>query len=292
MTGDAPVILGRPPVPIGTPAVVCLHAHPDDEAMLTGELLARAGAEGLRTVVVYGTWGDAGQTVHDLGGETLGERRQREARAACAQLGVDRVEGLGHPDSGMAGDPANQAPTAFSNRPTAALVDDLVALLSGERVLAVVGYDANGTYGHPDHLQVHRCAHALAPRLGAPWLIDATFNRDHFLRLPPAAGHHDPARATPEAEITHFVQGHPWFRAKMEAIKQHGSQTRGGQPTMGGAPPRPRRTIEEWRARFGTEWFVVRPVAGGVGAADLGPLAAVLDPIDRWPGPLTRPDPH
>jgi folate-dependent tRNA-U54 methylase TrmFO/GidA len=34
--------------------------------------------------------------------------------------------------------------------------------------------------------------------------------------------------ATPEADITHFVQGHPWFRAKMEAIKQHGSADTGG----------------------------------------------------------------
>jgi LmbE family N-acetylglucosaminyl deacetylase len=266
--------------------LLCLHAHPDDEAMLTGELLAKAGAAGMRTVVVYGTWGDAGETTHDLGGQTLGQRRSREARAACAELGVARVEGLEHLDSGMAGTATNANPAAFGNLATEAVVDQLVEVLGGEELVAVVGYDANGTYGHPDHLQVHRCAHALAVRLEVPWLIDATFNRDRLLALPPTGGHHDPALATPQAEITHFVQGHPWFRAKMQAIKQHGSQVRQGQPTMGGVPPRPRRTIDEWRARFGTEWFIVRSPAG---ATDLGPLAGVLEPIERWPGPLTRP---
>lgn len=271
--------------PVIAPAtVLCLHAHPDDEAMLTGELLAKASACGLRTVVVYGTWGDAGETGADLGAETLGQRRQREARAACAELGVARVDGLGFADSGMAGTPTNTALNAFATAEPAAVVAQLAALLADERLLAIVGYDANGTYGHPDHVQVHRCAHGLADRLGVPWLIDATLNREHLTTLS-TTGHHDPALATPEAEITHFVQGEPWFRAKMEAVKRHGSQARSGRPDPGGRP-RPRRTIDEWRARFGTEWFICRSPSG---TTDLGPLAQVLEPTDRWPGPLARP---
>ena len=47
--------------------------------------------------------------------------------------------------------------------------ESVAALLDGTRLLAVVGYDANGTYGHPDHLQGNRSAHAPCPaRRGHP----------------------------------------------------------------------------------------------------------------------------
>ena len=264
--------------------VVCLHAHPDDEAMLTGEFLAKAAACGLRTVVVYGTRGDAGETEADLGGEPLGERRGREAEAACAELGVTEVAWLGYADSGMAGTATNADPAAFCNASPDAVAESVAesvaALLDGTRLLAVVGYDANGTYGHPDHLQVHRSAHALARRLAVPWLLEATYNRDHLATLPDSDGRIDPSFASAEAELTHFVQGEPWFRAKMEAIKCHDSQA----PRT--ARRGPRRGIDGWRTRFGTEWFIARPRHDG---AELGPLAAVLEAASAWPGPLPRP---
>ncbi|MEZ5263614.1 MAG: PIG-L family deacetylase [Acidimicrobiales bacterium] len=269
-----------PATPPATPpaTLLCLHAHPDDEAMLTGELLAKAAEQGWRTIVVYGTRGDAGETEADLGRETLGERRAREATAACEQLGVARVAFLDHADSGMAGTDTNRRPDAFCNAATDDVAAAVAALVAEEDVLAVVGYDANGTYGHPDHLQVHRSAHAVAARLGVPWLIEATWNREQLAALdgtPP-----DPGFASAAAELTHFVQGEPWFRAKMEAVKCHASQRRRS------ADPRPKRTIDLWRARFGTEWFIARPLDGGAGP---GPLADLLDKAEDWPGPLVRP---
>lgn len=260
--------------------VVCLHAHPDDEAMLTGELLAKAAACGLRTVVVYATRGDAGETEADLGGEPLGERRSREAEAACAALGVAELAWLGYADSGMAGTATNAHPAAFCNASPDAVADAVIALLDGVRPLAVVGYDANGTYGHPDHIQVHRSAHVLARRLSVPWLLDATYNRDHLATLADSDGRIDPTFASAAAELTHFVQGEAWFRAKMEAIKCHDSQAP-RSPRRG-----PRRGIDGWRTRFGTEWFIARPRQDG---AELGPLAAVLEAAAGWPGPLPRP---
>lgn len=268
-----------------TDTIVSIHAHPDDECMLTGELLAKTAARGLRTVVVYGSRGDAGKTGMDLGGETLGQRREAEARAACAALGVDRVEFLDHLDSGMAGDPENGHPDAFwraDPEVVAATIADLVAdVVSEGRLLAVVGYDANGTYGHPDHIQVHRVAHALAAGLSVPWLLDATYNREYLASLPDADGNLDPEFASAVADLTHFVQGEEWFRAKMEGIKCHRSQ-RSGTPRRDSGP---RRGIDWWRTRHGTEWFIAR---SPIGATDLGPLAEVLEPKADWPGPLTR----
>lgn len=261
--------------------VVCLHAHPDDEAMLTGEFLAKCAARGLRTVVVYGTRGEAGETEADLGDETLGERREVEARDACRELGVARVEFLDHVDSGMAGTAENDDPAAFSNADPGHLAAQLVDRLADERPLAVVGYDANGTYGHPDHVQVHRVAVALADRLGVDWLLDATYHREYLASLPDSDGRLDPAFAAGEAELTHYVQGEDWFRSKMEAVKCHRSQA----PKSDESRRRRRRGIDGWRRRFGTEWFIAR---SPVGATDLGPLAEVLEPKASWPGPLVR----
>lgn len=262
--------------------LLSLHAHPDDECMLTGELLAKAGARGLRTVVVYGTRGDAGESGLDLQGDALGERREEEARAACEQLGVDRVEFLDYLDSGMAGTGTNDHPQAFCRAAPEDVAGRIAAVVEDEGVLAVVGYDANGTYGHPDHLQVHRAANALAATLAVPWLLDATYDREYLASLPDSDGRLDPTFASAQADLTHFVQGEEWFRAKMEGIKCHRSQ--GTRPR---SEDRPRRTIDMWRTRFGTEWFIARSLTG---ATDLGALADVLEPKDAWPGPLTRPE--
>jgi len=266
---------------IGATTLLCLHAHPDDEVMLTGELLAKAAARGLRTVVVYGTRGEAGETGLDLGRETLGDRREREARAACRELGVHRVEFLDHVDSGMAGTPTNVDPMAFSTADPVAVAERVAELVADEDLLAVVGYDANGTYGHPDHVQVHRVAHTLAAGLAVPWLLDATYNREYLAGLPDSDGRLDPAYASSVADLTHFVQDERWFRAKMEGVKCHTSQARKGTSRE----KSPHRTIDGWRARFGTEWFTAR---SPIGVADLGALATVLEPKAGWPGPLTR----
>ena len=263
-----------------TSTLLCLHAHPDDEAMLTGQLLAKADGLGLRTIVVYGTRGEAGEARDELGTDTLGDRRAREAIAACGQLGVDRVEFLGYVDSGMADTATNADPAAFSNADADAVAERVADLVAEETLGAVVGYDANGTYGHPDHLQVHAVAHALARRLGVPWLLDATYNREYLAGLPESDGRLDPTFASGEAQLTHFVQGEEWFRAKMEAVKQHNSQAPRNRSD------RPRRGIDGWRTRFGTEWFITR---SPVGATDLGPLADVLEDKAAWPGPLPKP---
>ncbi|MFV2040144.1 MAG: PIG-L deacetylase family protein, partial [Acidimicrobiales bacterium] len=127
-------------------ALVFAHAHPDDESVLTGATLAKANALGFRTVVVYGTRGDAGETGQDLQGESLGDRRVREAEAACTELGVDRIEWLPYDDSGMAGTDTTTNPRAFCNANIAEAAALTADRLSDETVGAVVGYDSNGTY--------------------------------------------------------------------------------------------------------------------------------------------------
>ncbi|MGI9595492.1 MAG: PIG-L deacetylase family protein [Acidimicrobiales bacterium] len=257
------------------PAVLFLQAHPDDECVLTGATLAKAAASGIRTIVVYGTKGDAGETNADLGGESLGDRRVREALAACDDLGVARVEWLPYADSGMVGTETTKNPAAFSNASVAAVADELARLLADEQITAVVGYDGNGTYGHPDHVQVHHVAHAAVKTLEADWVLDATYNREYLATLPGSDGSLDPNFAAAEADLTHFVEGERWLQAKLEAISNHLSQV----PDDWDAE---NPDVEGFRARFGTEWFIAHSPTG---ADDLGPLADILTPRADWTAP-------
>src|SRR5690625_3987234 len=74
--------------------VVAFHAHPDDEAILTGGTLARAAAEGHRVVVVVATDGRVGDDEDP-------DLRLDELRSSARILGAHRVECLGYADSGF-----------------------------------------------------------------------------------------------------------------------------------------------------------------------------------------------
>src|SRR4051812_2119493 len=89
--------------------LMTVHAHPDDEAIGTGGILARYADEGIRTVLVTCTGGEVGEIADpDMASpETLGEVRERELREACRILGVSALHLLGYRDSGMAGTPDN-----------------------------------------------------------------------------------------------------------------------------------------------------------------------------------------
>jgi LmbE family N-acetylglucosaminyl deacetylase len=79
------------------PVVVTLHAHPDDEAMLTGGTIVRAVRAGWRVVLIVAT---EGVPSREAGGSDLDAHRRAETLAAARVLGVERVEFLGYGDSG------------------------------------------------------------------------------------------------------------------------------------------------------------------------------------------------
>ena len=143
--------------------LMAVHAHPDDEASSTGGILARYSAEGIRTVVVTctnGELGDGHQTSKP-GEEGHDEAwvvatRRAELERSCELLGVSALEMLGYRDSGMMGWPQNEAVGSFWNTPVATAAARLSRLIELYRPQVVVTYDANGFYGHPDHIQAHR----------------------------------------------------------------------------------------------------------------------------------------
>ena len=243
--------------------------------------MAKASALGMRVIVVYGSRGDAGETNADLGGESLGDRRQREATLACDALGVSRIEWLPYLDSGMRGTPTTEHPDAFSNASFDTATQQLAEMLDDESIGAVIGYDRNGTYGHPDHIQVHRLAHHAARTLGADWVLDATYSREYLATLgngngggsddgdaeADSDGTLDLSFASAEADLTHFVAGDEWVDAKLAAIAHHLSQIPDDWDTE-------KPDTEGFRARFGTEWYIATAVTNTSDFSALEPLFA------------------
>ncbi|WP_424936932.1 MULTISPECIES: N-acetyl-1-D-myo-inositol-2-amino-2-deoxy-alpha-D-glucopyranoside deacetylase [Bacteria] len=149
--------------------VLFAHAHPDDESCSTGGTIARLLGEGHRVTVVTSTQGEQGkiavpslQHLHVDQDDALGPERARELAAAMTALGVADHRYLGGPgrfrDSGRMGIPANDRSDAFwqADLDEAGLL--MAAIIRETRPQAVVTYDPNGGYGHPDHIQTHRVA--------------------------------------------------------------------------------------------------------------------------------------
>ena len=137
--------------------IVFVHAHPDDEAGLTGGSMARAAAEGHRVVLVVCTDGELGETPDDLAdGETLVDRRASESAAAAEALGIARVRWLGYRDSGMTGWAQNDDPDAFCQADL-----DAAARAAG-------GGPARGARRRRRALRLARQLRPSRPRPGAP----------------------------------------------------------------------------------------------------------------------------
>jgi LmbE family N-acetylglucosaminyl deacetylase len=225
--------------------LMAVHAHPDDEASSTGGLLARSAAEGIRTVLVTCTDGALGDDREGAKPNTPGHdrtrvvaTRRRELEASCAILGVEALELLGYPDSGMIGWPENDAPGSFWSRAVGEAAQPLIALIESYRPQVVVTYDANGFYGHPDHIQAHRVTMAAVeatevvdkvyfptfPRSMMPAFFELL--RESGVEVPePAEGEPaEPEFGTPDEEVSAWLDCRSYAARKHEALFAHASQ--------------------------------------------------------------------
>ncbi|MDP4506801.1 PIG-L family deacetylase [Nonomuraea turcica] len=222
--------------------LMVVHAHPDDECLSTGGILARYTEEGIRTVLVTCTNGEQGD---DQDGIKPGEaghddaavaaRRLAELRESVAHLGIDHLELLGYRDSGMEGWTANSHPDAFANVPVEEAAGRLAALMEHYRPQVVVTYDetGGGGYGHPDHVQAHRITAAAVESTGIP-------DKFYYTAIPRAAikrmfemmREHgidlgfEPSDdfGTPDERVTSVVDVTPYIERKLKAIRAHESQ--------------------------------------------------------------------
>ena len=175
-----------------------VHAHPDDESITTGGTIALLVARGSQVTVVTCTRGELGEVIPaDLAGlegdgAALATVRTGELAAALAALGVVDHRFLGEPsarwvereprrytDSGMrwganGAEPAESlAPDALCAADLGEVAADLATVIDTVKPGAVISYDSNGGYGHPDHVRAHAAARRAADVMGIPfWTVD------------------------------------------------------------------------------------------------------------------------
>ena len=230
----------------GTPTILLVHAHPDDEASTTGGTNARYAAAGARVVLVTCTNGELGYTPSGLSPEhedhstaDVAAHRLAELEDSVRILGITRSVLLGFHDSGMADSPHSQDPHSFFLTPLDETAARLATVLEEERPDVVITYDENGFYGHPDHIQANRTTLAALRLTGqTPKLYYATIARSRFGQLGEVLARYGvaaPGDAEGEAEeptigaldedIAAVIDVANFTGVKRAALEAHASQT-------------------------------------------------------------------
>jgi N-acetyl-1-D-myo-inositol-2-amino-2-deoxy-alpha-D-glucopyranoside deacetylase len=228
--------------------LLLVHAHPDDESIMTGATMISYARQGATVVLVTCTRGEVGKIVApDLAGlrdtdpDGLGLHREAELAEALEVLGTARHHWLGGRrrwrDSGI---PAQDDPSAFAAADPGEAVRAMVEILRAECPQVVITYDPGGGYGHPDHIQANRVTMAaldpaadpdFAPELGAPWQVAKVYWMTLSRTAMQAAADAGllstldgiPSSST-DQEITAVVDGREYLSAKVAALRAYRSQ--------------------------------------------------------------------
>jgi len=223
------------------PTLVCVHAHPDDEAIFTAGATMLYAERGYRVVLITCTNGRLGIDQNGHGGNhpehdqawTVSTRADELTRAAVA-VGVDRHVRLGYDDSGMAGWAENEEPTAFVQIPVERVAQSILEVLDEESPAVVLTYDERGFYGHPDHIHTHQATMAAVAastsvqRLYYPVIPQSA--RAQVRELAAANELDMPAwvttaKGTPDDLVATSLPTAPYSARKQAAIALHASQT-------------------------------------------------------------------
>jgi len=235
--------------------LLAVHAHPDDESSKGAGTMARYADEGVRTVIVTCTGGEAGEILNpamDRPGvlERMPELRRQELAKALEVLGVSAHHWLGYRDSGMADSDANGHPDAFANAALDEATGRLVAIIRQERPQVVLTYDERGGYPHPDHIRTHEVSVAAFdaaadpdryPEAGPPFqplklYYHATFTRRRLEAIHVGAlarGIETPfakwleewdAEGEPDPVVTTQVDVARWLGRRRDALIAHATQ--------------------------------------------------------------------
>ncbi|MGW1963665.1 PIG-L deacetylase family protein [Streptomyces sp. NPDC001935] len=241
----------------GFPSVLGIFAHPDDESLLAGGVLAQHAAAGARTSVVTATWG-------------RDTRRADELAGALTALGAGTPRMLGY------GDARNPSSAPGRTRWCDVNLDDAVAQIVLHirefRPDVVVTHDALGQLtGHPDHRRTHQVAllaveaagfGRLHPEAGEPWRTGALYAATHpdsgvagLGSLLRSVG--KTLLSVPDEDVAAVVDVTPWVPQKWSAICSHQSQLQGERPLPAllsriQEPSRVRMLSTEYFTRIGT----------------------------------------
>ena len=243
LTGGTPAVGG---------AVLAVFAHPDDESLSCGGLLAALDGAGVRTVVVTATWAS-------------GTDRARELAEAVAHLGAEAPRLLGYADERV----PESAPRSrrLVDAPGEEVAARLVTHLRDVRPEVVATHDRHGGLtGHPDHVRTHEAtlraireaARAdLHPDAGPAHRVDRVLLATHPHAARPLVEELVGARRaihTVADEDTTRLDVTAWLPLKVAAVLSHRSEVeRGALPGVVaalGSADRRRLLGQEWYQRL------------------------------------------
>lgn len=255
--------------------VLLVHAHPDDESLSTGHLIAERIADGAEVMVLTLTRGERGKVkladLKSLEGNlsAMGAFRANELRNALAQFGDVKHKFAGtraYLDSGMRinafGKPIKRRRTddmALSSVSTAVISDDIYQTLLEFSPDAVVTYNRKGGFGHPDHKKAHE-ATAMALR---------RYGRSHRFKAPQFW-----VVAEPGERYDVQIGGKKTASIKKAALEQHASQVGVGSESYYLVPGKEFRydAPERLRRASTTPWLWLKPIFLALWALPLGIL--------------------
>jgi N-acetyl-1-D-myo-inositol-2-amino-2-deoxy-alpha-D-glucopyranoside deacetylase len=164
-------------------SLLAVFAHPDDEALASGGLLAWCAARGARVSLLCASRGGLGQ-LDDPQRLAMGEIRARELDEAARVLGLHEVILLDYRNGFL----------PWVERE--ALETDIRAAITRLKPDVVVTFDNDGLYWHPDHIVVHQRTTAVVAAMGeeAPALFYVSMPRGQMrgvLTAAIAAAHPD-----------------------------------------------------------------------------------------------------
>jgi LmbE family N-acetylglucosaminyl deacetylase len=125
--------------------LMCVMAHPDDESLGIGGVLAKYAAEGIETYLITATRGEKGwfgRPEDNPGPAALGQIREKELFAAGQVLGLAEVMLLDYIDGEL--DQADQTE----------VITKIAGHLRRVQPQVVITFDPTGDYGHPDHIAI------------------------------------------------------------------------------------------------------------------------------------------
>ncbi len=208
------------------PKLIAFIPHPDDESYSFSGTLALLAKAGWECHIHCASYGERGKR-HDGGPATpnaIAELREAELEASCAVLGARPPEFWGLPDGEMRLHRGEQ-------RRITGLISDL-----RPELLLTLG--ADGAYGHPDHIALHRWVLEawLAGAEPRPPLLFPAFPKGLFLpQYEKCLGMMgDPPEPPPDAigaAIAHYELAIAEVAdLKLASVAAHRSQLPGGDP--------------------------------------------------------------
>ena len=195
--------------------LITVFAHPDDETMLTGGVLALLRNSGVEMYYLCATRGEGGELGEPpvSSREEIGNMREIELQKAVEGLGGGHIEFLGFIDP-LVGVGEELYPYTYD---VDGLQETIRKYLDQIKPDAVITHGVNGEYGHPGHILTHSAVRSAVESFGDDGPLLYTFCADF-------PNHPRPRHANPDNPAHIILDVSSVMDQKIKAAYSHRSQ--------------------------------------------------------------------